>query len=103
MAETVNCLLFTMNSQRYAVDTSSVDRIVQLSMLTNLPGAPAHVAGVFDLGGTMVPVVDLSAAFNRPVKRYELTDSVIVLHGGAGPRGILANQVIGLSSVAGMT
>src|SRR5688572_8129535 len=94
-------VLFALNSQQYALRLGAVDRIIQLPELAALPDAPAHMAGIFDLNGTMVPVMDLSILFNRPVRRYFLTDNVIVFHGSGHPFGIIVNEVIDVRPIAG--
>jgi purine-binding chemotaxis protein CheW len=82
------------------VRSTAVDQIVHLPGLTALPEAQESMAGVFDLRGVTVPVLDLSTLVNRPLNRYFLTDSVIVLHGNGHPMGIIASQVIDVCSIS---
>ena len=78
----------------FALDSLLVDRIVHLPALTDVPDAPPYLAGVFDLAGTLIPVLSLSAILNRPRQPYSTSDSVIVLHGSGNPFGILVHEVI---------
>jgi purine-binding chemotaxis protein CheW len=94
MTSETNYILFVLNHQRYGVKSADVAEIVQLPELTVVPDAPRHLAGLFELEGRIVQVVDLSVWFNQPSGRYLLTDSVIVLRGSDPAIGILVNEVI---------
>lgn len=57
---------FVVGDVAYAVPISAVKEIVNPLPLTELPHAPAAVAGVADHRGEVVPVVDLRARFGVP-------------------------------------
>lgn len=86
-------VLFVVDGQRYAVPTDAVSQIVGLPELTPVPGAPPELAGVFDLAGAIVPVLDFSVWLKRPAARYLLTDQIILLYGSKRPFGIIVNGV----------
>jgi purine-binding chemotaxis protein CheW len=44
-----------------------------------LPRQPAYIAGVIDVRGTVMPVLDLRARFGSPSRPMELTDQMIVV------------------------
>jgi purine-binding chemotaxis protein CheW len=78
---------------------AAVNRIVQRPELAPLPDSPTHVAGVFDLGGKMIPVLDLSILLNSRIDAPALTDSVIVLEGNGILFGIIASEVKDVISI----
>jgi purine-binding chemotaxis protein CheW len=92
-------VLFVLNKQRYALPLADVEVIISLPALTIVPDAPRHLAGVFDLHGRIVPVVDLSISLGGAARRYSLTDSVIVLRGDSSPFGVVVNNVIDVCAV----
>ena len=53
-------LTFLLSSEEYAVDVLSVKEIIEYGDVTMVPGTPAHVRGVINLRGSVVPVVDLA-------------------------------------------
>lgn len=53
------CLTFSLGAEEYAVDILNVQEIRCGDVVTRLPDTPPHVAGVINLRGTIVPVVDL--------------------------------------------
>ena len=44
----------------YGVNVSKVREIIKLPTLTELPGAPEYIDGIFDLRGVVIPVVNLA-------------------------------------------
>lgn len=57
-------LIFTLGEEAYALPISAVEEVVSLpDALTRLPKAPAFVAGVMNLRGSPVPVVDQRRRF----------------------------------------
>jgi two-component system chemotaxis response regulator CheV len=48
----------------YGVNVSKVREIIKLPKLTELPGAPEFVDGIFDLRGVVIPVVNLAKWMN---------------------------------------
>lgn len=52
---------FVVSGRRFAMDTRYVCEIAQKARISPLPGTPAHVVGVHDLRGHLIPVFDLGA------------------------------------------
>jgi chemotaxis-related protein WspB len=52
---------FTLDNDRYVIDSSQVERMLSLVPLKAMPGVPEWVAGVLEYEGLPVPVVDLAA------------------------------------------
>ncbi len=72
-------LLFSMGSDRYALDVQDVLEVLPLRRLKQIPEAPAWVAGLFSRHGQPVPVIDLHAlAFGRPASARTSTRLVLV-------------------------
>ena len=72
-------LTFSVHGLLLAVNTDVVREIVWLSELTVLEEYPSSIAGAFNLRGKIVPVMDLTIRFGRPLMRYNLSDRVIIL------------------------
>ncbi|MFP2928633.1 chemotaxis protein CheW, partial [Pyxidicoccus sp. 3LG] len=52
-------LVFACGSSWYAVPAESAAEVVTFPELTRVPGAPAHLLGVFAHRGEVIPVVDM--------------------------------------------
>jgi chemotaxis-related protein WspB len=73
-------LLFRLGADRYALDTAGVAEVLPLVNLTQIPQAPAGVAGMFNYHGAPVPAVDLSAlTMGRPAER-RISTRIILVH-----------------------
>ena len=57
---------FVVGKVSYAVPISTVREIINPAPLTQLPHAPAAIAGVADHRGDVVPVIDLRVRFGLP-------------------------------------
>lgn len=63
-ADPSQVLEFDLGPNRYCVDIEYVSQIVDHQSVTDLPNAPAHVAGVTDLRGRTTTVVDPGELFD---------------------------------------
>ena len=78
-------LIFEIGGQRYGLPASDVRELCAVAILP-LPLESAFLEGVFDLRGTVVPVVDLRARLRLPSKAVEPSDHLIIIEAGAGGR-----------------
>ncbi len=72
-------LTFTLGEETYGVDILRVQEIRGFSTVTRIPQAPAHVLGVLNLRGSIVPIVDLRMRFNLDRAEYTALTVIIVL------------------------
>lgn len=75
-------VLFALDGARCAVDASRVVEILAAVAVRPLPAQPAYVAGIIDVRGTIVPVLELRVRFGRPPRPMELSDQLIVVRAG---------------------
>lgn len=54
---------FPLGAERFAIEILRVQEIRALGAITPIPNAPAHIRGVINLRGTVVPVIDLRLRF----------------------------------------
>lgn len=71
-------VLFTVDSQIYALDLWEVERIVLAVEVKPLPEVPPYVAGVVDVHGRVLPVVDLRLRFDQPTRPLALNDHFVI-------------------------
>jgi len=72
-------LLFEVDRERYALDSRHVVEVLPLVRLTQIPGAPAGVAGVLNFRGVPVPVVDLSSVMVGRSSPPRLSTRLVVI------------------------
>jgi purine-binding chemotaxis protein CheW len=71
-------LTFFIRGEEYAVSILRVKEIIEYDTVTRVPTTPAHVRGVLNLRGTVLPVIDLAAKFGHGDTAATRTTCVIV-------------------------
>jgi purine-binding chemotaxis protein CheW len=71
-------VVFVMDGQRYALPLASVQRSIRVVAITPLPAAPEIVMGIIDLGGVVIPVINLRKRFHHAVRDVRLSDHLVV-------------------------
>jgi purine-binding chemotaxis protein CheW len=85
-------VLFRLGTETYALPIGVVDEIVQRpEKLTRVPGAPGFVAGVMNLRGTALPLIDQRRRFQTGVK--DARGRVIVTTVGRLRAGFIVDAV----------
>lgn len=89
-------LTFRLDREEYGIDILKVQEIRGYEPPTRIAHAPLFVKGVFNLRGTIVPIVDLRLKFNCVKAEYDASTVVIVLN---LPRRIVGIVVDSVSDV----
>jgi purine-binding chemotaxis protein CheW len=97
--ERLEVIEFQMGYERYALEITSVQEVLALRDLTPLPGAPRFVAGIVNVRGRIVSVVDLKAFFDLPAKGLPDLNRVMVISDGRMEFGLLVDSVTGTKQV----
>src|SRR5665811_2304944 len=63
-------LIFGHRGARYGLNVRAVREIVWLPELSPIEELPPYIAGVFNLRGRIVPVMDLGLRFGHPREPY---------------------------------
>ena len=72
-------LTFFIRGEEYAVSILRVKEIIEFESTTRVPATPAHVRGVINLRGAVLPVIDLSAKFGHGTTEPTRTTCVVVV------------------------
>ena len=89
-------LSFIIAGEEYALGILQVKEIIEYDIVTRIPGTPAWVRGVFNLRGSVVPVVDLSVKLGMPPSQLTRWSCIVVVEVKLGQERI----VLGLLSDA---
>jgi purine-binding chemotaxis protein CheW len=95
----IEVLVFSLAGETYGVETFHVREVCQLKDLTAVPCTPPFVAGVMNLHGQILAIVDLRRFFDLPARGLTELNRVIVLTGGDNELGLLADSIDGVRSV----
>lgn len=91
---------FTIDDEEYGLDIMAVREIKAWAGATRLPNAPAHMRGVINLRGLIVPVFDLRARFGAAMTEATKLHVVIILAVGARIVGVLVDAVSDILDVS---
>ncbi len=86
-------LTFKLGAEEYGIDILRVQEIRSFEQPTRIANAPAHVLGVVNLRGTIVPIVDMRVRFHLEQPAYDAFTVVIVLHIGQRVVGMVVDGV----------
>ena len=96
-------LVFHIGSDRYGLRLGAIARVVPVAGLKALPLAPAFIAGILDLHGDPVPVIDLSQLAGTPAQQLWFDTRILLLDyaadGATRQLGLLAEHVSGVENV----
>ncbi len=83
---------FKVGSAEYIVSAEHVLHLESFTEATYVPGAPSFVAGLVQVRGRLVPVVDLRTRFGLPPAERTLDSRVIVVRIGTRVAGMLVDS-----------
>jgi purine-binding chemotaxis protein CheW len=90
-------LTFQLGREEFGIRVLKVREIMGILEVTSVPHTPAHVKGVVNLRGKVVPVIDLRIKFGLPPADYTQRTCIIVtqLKGESGPilMGVIVDAV----------
>ena len=89
-------VVFSLDDQRYALALTCVQRAISVVAITPLPDAPAIVLGIIDLGGVVIPVINIRKRFNHPPRDVRLSDHLIVATTGKRTVALLVDETKGV-------
>lgn len=72
-------LTFQLGEELYGVDILRVQEIKGYTAVTKIPNTPAHIKGVLNLRGTIVPIVELRTKFGMKTIDYTMFTVIVVV------------------------
>lgn len=72
-------LTFRLGKEEFGIQVLHVREIMGVQDITSVPGMPAHLKGVINLRGKIIPVVDLRLKFGFPETPYTQTTCIVVV------------------------
>lgn len=98
--EQIEIVEFLLAHETYALESSFVREVYPLKDLTALPGTPAFVAGVINVRGRIVSVVDLKRLIDLPAKGLTDLNKVVIVGDRHMEFGLLADAMVGVRRIA---
>ena len=71
-------LVFILDEQQYAVPVGQVDRVVRAVEVTPIADSPEVIAGIINLGGIIVPVINLRRQLHLVERAIDINDQFVI-------------------------
>jgi purine-binding chemotaxis protein CheW len=81
-------LAYRLGKEEYGIDIQKVQELRGYDAVTAIANAPAHIKGVVNLRGIIVPIIDMRIKFNLGDPVYDQFTVVIILN--------LAGRIVGM-------
>ena len=90
-------LILRLGARRLSVAIDSARGVIPWRAPTRLPGAPAHVAGLINLRGTVVTVIDLGRLIAEE-SSSGLDGSILLIRRRASTIGLAVDEVVDVTA-----
>ena len=87
-------LAFSLGGETFAMDIRSIKEVIQFEGLTQVPLMPPFILGVLNLRDAMVPVIDLSVRFGRPVTQPSRRTCIVILEVERGDQTVVLGIMV---------
>ena len=94
-----------LGKEQYGIEIMRVREIIGLMEITEVPRTPAHIRGMINLRGRIIPVIDLRLRFGMEAVPDRDETCIIVVEteqgGNASQMGVLVDRVCEVMDIAG--
>lgn len=92
-------LITRVGEDRVAFLDRSLDEVVPMARLTPMPESPPWVAGVLNLRGRMVPILDVLARSRRRARTREVDEFIVIGRVDERPVGLVVQDIVDVRTV----
>ena len=71
-------IIFVLENQYYGLSVNTIKNVIRAVALTNLAEGPDLVAGLLNIGGEFIPVVNIREQLSLPQKKIQISDRIII-------------------------
>ena len=89
-------VVFAIDRHRFALRLEDVRRVVRMVELTAVPGAPAFIAGMINVQGEFLPVVNTRRRFRLRERELSINDQLIIVSAQGRTVALITDAVIGV-------
>ena len=86
-------VVFEVGSEQFGVEIASVESIIKIQPITQLPHVSSFVEGVTNLRGKVLPVIDLRKRFGLDSREADKNSRIIVVSMDQNEVGMIVDSV----------
>jgi purine-binding chemotaxis protein CheW len=94
-------LTFFLNEEEYGLAILKVQEIIGRQPVTPVPHTPAHIRGVINLRGRIIPITDLKLKFGMGETELAEKSCIVVTNASGVLMGVLVDAVSEVVNIAG--
>lgn len=91
---------FALDDMRCGIELNATQEVLRAVAVRPVEGQPPFIAGVIDLRGTIVPVLDLRVRFGRTSRPLDADDHFIVAKAHGRAIALWVDKVLGIIPVS---
>ena len=91
--KTFQVVSFRLGDEEYGVDIMTVQEIILVGCITQVPEVPEHVLGVINLRGNVIPILNLRARFGMPEQAANDATRIVVMNLNGRTVGVVVDGV----------
>lgn len=99
-ARELHLVIFRLEREEYAVPIGLVREVVRVGDITRVPHAPAHIRGVMNLRGRILPVVEIRGRLGLDPAECTPASRVVVVEVARRTVGLLVDAVAQVTRVS---
>jgi len=91
---------FLIKNVRAGIELSHINKVILLPELEPVPGGPVYLAGLLNLAGKSITVIDLAMCLGMERShRYTLETPIIICTDEQSYLGIIVDKILGLEAI----
>lgn len=99
--ENLEILEFRLSHEKYGIESRFIREVYPLKELTSVPCTPSFVAGIINVRGQIVSVIDIKIFFDLPENGLTNKSRAIIIRNEKMEFGILADEILDVRSIPG--
>lgn len=92
-------VIFAVQDQLCAFTIDEVIEIIQIQMITELPGTKSFITGVINLRGNVIPVVDLRKRYEVSTIPFTKKSRILIVQDDTEKIGLIVDEVMMVTNV----
>lgn len=91
--------VFSLADKLFAIELSYVKEVIKFPHITALPNVEANIIGIFNLRGTIIPLIDLRHTLGLAIREQKESDMVLLLEGYKVLMGVIVERVLDFANI----
>ena len=100
-SELTQLVSFSLDNEEYGVEVLKVREIIRMTNITHMPNTPAHVDGIINLRGKVIPIISMRKRFGLPESENCSQTRIIVMDMGHELTGFIVDSVSEVLRISG--